>query len=126
MTYIVLAGILTYTLFPIYQFLNQRTGRPSLSAGLSVVLALLVMILPTVYLVSEFVDQVSGAYNTLQTDSLTQVGDYLSSLTNGRVDFQEILDVRARPGAAIDRRDWRRTFWGRFPNCCSGCSSCSL
>ena len=51
------------------------------------------MILPTVYLVSELVDQVSGAYTTLKTDSLKQVGDYFSSLTNGQVDFQEILDA---------------------------------
>lgn len=92
MTYIVLAGILTYALFPIYHFMNQRTHRPGLSAGLAIVLALLVMILPTVYLVSELVDQVSGAYNTLQADSLSQVGDYLNSLTNGRVDFQEMLN----------------------------------
>jgi predicted PurR-regulated permease PerM len=91
MTYIVLAGILTYFLFPIYHFTNQRTRRPGLSAGLSIALALLVMILPTVYLVSELVAQVSGAYTTLRTDSLSQVGDYLNSLTNGRVDFQEIL-----------------------------------
>jgi predicted PurR-regulated permease PerM len=89
--YIVLAGILTYFLFPIYHFINEGTRRPSLSAGLCIALALLVMILPTVYLVSELVAQVSGAYNTLQTDSLSQVGDYLNSLTNGRVDFQEIL-----------------------------------
>jgi predicted PurR-regulated permease PerM len=92
MPYIVLAGILTYTLFPIYHFLNQRTRRPGLSAGLSIAVALLVMILPTVYLVSELVDQVSGAYNTLQTESLSQVGDYLNSLTNGRVDFQDMLN----------------------------------
>ena len=90
-TYIVLAGILTYTLFPLYHFINQRTRRPSLSAGFCILVALLVMILPTVYLVSELVAQVSGAYNTLQTDWLGQVGDYLNSLTNGRVDFQEIL-----------------------------------
>jgi predicted PurR-regulated permease PerM len=50
------------------------------------------MILPTFYLVSELVDQVSGAYNTLQTESLSQVGDYLNSLTNGRVDFQDMLN----------------------------------
>jgi predicted PurR-regulated permease PerM len=92
MPYIILAGILTYTLFPIYQFLNQRTRRPGLSAGLSIAVALLVMILPTFYLVSELVDQVSGAYNTLQTESLSQVGDYLNSLTNGRVDFQDMLN----------------------------------
>jgi len=108
MPYIVLAGILTYTLFPIYQFLSQRTGKPGLSAGLAIILALLVMILPTVYLVSELVDQVSGAYTTLKTDSLKQVGDYFSSLTNGQVDFQEILD------AALDQV--RQSIVGVAPN----------
>jgi predicted PurR-regulated permease PerM len=70
--------------------------------------ALLVMILPTVYLVSELVAQVSGAYNTLQTDWLGQVGDYLNSLTNGRVDFQEILR------SALDQV--RQTIVGLAPN----------
>lgn len=91
MTYIVLAGILTYTLFPIYQFLNRRTRTAGIAAGVVIVLALVVMILPTVYLVSELVDQVKGTYTTLQTDSLQQVGDYLNSLTNLDVDFQEML-----------------------------------
>ena len=55
------------------------------------VLALVVMILPAVYFVSELVDQVSGAYHTLQADWLQQIGDYLSGITNGRVDFQGLL-----------------------------------
>ena len=36
-------------------------------------------------------DQVSGAYSTLANDALYQVGDYLNGLTNGRVDFQDML-----------------------------------
>jgi len=91
MAYIVLAGILTYILFPIYRYILQKTNHPSLSSGLSVVLALVVMILPAVYFVSELVDQVSGAYHTLQADWLQQIGDYLSGITNGRVDFQAML-----------------------------------
>ena len=109
MSYIVLAGILTYTLFPIYHFLSLRTRRPGLSAGLSIALALLVMILPTVYLVTELVDQVSGAYNTpLLTDSLYQVADYLNSLTNGRVDFEDMLK------SALDQV--RQSIVGLAPN----------
>jgi len=91
MAYIVLAGILTYVLFPIYRYILHKTNHPSLSSGLSVVLALVVMILPAVYFVSELVDQVSGAYHTLQADWLQQIGDYLSGITNGRVDFQAML-----------------------------------
>jgi predicted PurR-regulated permease PerM len=59
---------------------------------LAVVIALLAMILPAVYFVSELVDQVSGAYQTIQSDWSKQIGDYLSGLTNGRVDFQAMLD----------------------------------
>ena len=92
MRYIVLAGVLTYTLFPIYRYILQRTQWPGISAGFAVLLALLVMILPTVYLVSELVDQVRGAYSTFQADSLRQVSNYLSGLTNGRVDFELMLE----------------------------------
>jgi len=88
MTYIVLAGILTYTLFPVYHFIFQRTKRPQLSSGLSILLALLLMILPTIYLVSELVDQVSGAYSTFQADGLNQITDYVNRITNGRVNFK--------------------------------------
>jgi predicted PurR-regulated permease PerM len=87
MTYIVLAGILTYTLFPVYRFILQKTKRPHLSSGLAILLALVVMILPTIYLVSELVDQVSGAYSSFQADSLNQVGDYVNRITNGKVDL---------------------------------------
>jgi predicted PurR-regulated permease PerM len=92
MAYIVLAGILTYILFPIYRFILLKTKHPGLSSGVSVVLALLVMILPAVYLVSELVAQVSGAYQTIQADWITEVGNYLSGVTNGRVDFGEMLE----------------------------------
>lgn len=87
MTYIVLAGILTYTLFPVYRFILQKTKRPHLSSGLAILLALVVMIIPTVYLVSELVDQVSGAYSSFEADSLKQVGEYVNRITNGRVDL---------------------------------------
>src|SRR5262245_44590538 len=92
LTYIVLAGILTYVLFPVYRFIMAHTGRAGLSSALSIGIALLLMILPTVYLVSELVQQVSGAYNTFQLESIERVGDYLSGLTGNRVNFQEMLD----------------------------------
>ncbi len=126
MTYIVLAGILTYTLFPIYHFLNQRTGKPSSAPDSSIVLALLVMILPTVYLVSELVDQVSGAYTTLQDDSLQQVGGLPQQPHErpGRLSGNSRRPRSIRCGNRL--WDSLRTFWGRFPNCYSDSSSCSL
>jgi len=53
LNFIVLAGILTYTLFPLYGFFYARMRRPSLSAALAVVVTLLVMVLPAVFLISE-------------------------------------------------------------------------
>src|SRR5688572_15291717 len=94
LSYIVLAGILTYTLFPIYQFLLDRTHRPELSSALSIVIALLLMILPAVYLVTQLVNQVSGAYTNFQSEGIYRISDYLSGLTGNRlgVDFQEMMD----------------------------------
>ncbi len=93
LTYIVLAGILTYSLFPIYHFIVSRTGRPQLSSALSILIALLIMILPAVFLVSELVRQVSGAYSSFQLENIPRVGDYLSGLTGNRVDFTGMLDT---------------------------------
>jgi predicted PurR-regulated permease PerM len=94
LSYIVLAGILTYTLFPVYQFLLDRTHRPELSSALSIVIALLLMILPAVYLVTQLVNQVSGAYTNFQSEGIYRISDYLSGLTGNRlgVDFQEMMD----------------------------------
>ena len=89
--YIVLAGILTYILFPIYSFILGRTRKPELSSALSILIALLIMVLPTVYLVSELVQQVSGAYSNFRAENLQRVGDYLSGLTGNRLNFQDML-----------------------------------
>jgi predicted PurR-regulated permease PerM len=88
LTYIVLAGILTYTLFPVYNFILQKTKRPQLSSGLAIVLALIVMILPTIYLVSELVEQVRGNISSLQAGSLQQVGAWIERITDGRIVLQ--------------------------------------
>jgi len=92
LTYIVLAGILTYVLFPIYRFVLQRTHKPGISSAASIILALLIMVLPTVYLVTELAQQVSGAYSSFRSENLQRIGDYLSGLTGNQVDFQEILN----------------------------------
>src|SRR5687767_7830228 len=81
LTYIVLAGILTYTLFPIYRFFLGRIKRPEFASGLSILITLLLMVLPAVFLVSELAQQVSGAYTNFQAENIQRVADYLSGLT---------------------------------------------
>src|SRR4051812_25906016 len=72
-TYIVLAAILSYTLFPIYRFLLGRVKRPELSSALSIILALIVLVIPTIFLVSDLFQQVSGAYPSFDAASLPRV-----------------------------------------------------
>ncbi len=91
LTYIVLAAILTYTLFPVHHFITNRVRRPGLSATLSIVIALILMVLPAFFLVSELVQQVSGAYTNFQADNLQRVADYLSGITGNRIDFQGMV-----------------------------------
>jgi len=83
-TYIVLAGILTYVLFPVYRFFRMRLGRPGLAAALSIVVTLLLMVLPSVFLVTELVQQVSGAYSNLRLQVVENITDYLDRITGYR------------------------------------------
>jgi predicted PurR-regulated permease PerM len=90
LNFIVLAGILTYTLFPLYGFFVARLRRPSLSAALAVVVTLLVMVLPAVFLISELVQQVSGAYTNLKPQNIERITDYVERFTGYK--FQAMLD----------------------------------
>src|SRR2546423_12352123 len=78
LTYIVLAAILTYALFPVYHFIDNRFHRPGLSSALAIVIALLLMVLPTFFLVAELVQQVSGAYVNFGAENIQRIADYLS------------------------------------------------
>ena len=92
LAYIVLAGILTYTLFPVYHFLLKRTGKIVLSSALSIFISLVLMVVPSVFLITELVQQVSGAYSSLQLENIQRFGDYLSGLTGNQIDFQQMVD----------------------------------
>jgi predicted PurR-regulated permease PerM len=66
------------------------------------------MVLPAFFLISELVQQVSGAYSTFQAQNLQRVADYLSGLTGNRLNFQEMLST------AIDQI--RRSIVGLAPD----------
>jgi predicted PurR-regulated permease PerM len=92
LTYIVLAGILTYALFPMYAFFRQRIGKPTVASALSILIVLLLMVLPSFYLVTELVQQVSGAYTSFQVENVQRIEDYLSGITGNRIQFQGLLE----------------------------------
>jgi predicted PurR-regulated permease PerM len=108
LTYIVLAAILTYALFPVYRFILNRLHRPDTSSVIAILISLLLMVLPTVFLASELVQQMSGVYTNLQIDNIQRVADYLSGLSGNRVDFQGMLT------SSIDQI--RRTIVGLAPD----------
>jgi predicted PurR-regulated permease PerM len=91
LTYIVLAGILTYALFPMYRFFRQNS-RPTVASALSILIVLIVMVLPSFYLATELVQQVSGAYSSFQMENVQRIGDYLSGITGNRINFQDMLE----------------------------------
>ncbi len=108
LTYIVLAAILTYALFPVYRSILNRLHRPDVSSTIAILISLLLMVLPAVFLASELVQQMSGVYTNLQIDNIQRVADYLSGLTGNRVDFQGMLT------SSIDQI--RRTIVGLAPD----------
>lgn len=90
LSFIVLAGILTYTLFPIYGFLQSRLKRPSVASALAVIITLLLMVAPAVFLIGQLVKQLSGANTSLMMQNIDRVTDYLDRISGYR--FQDMLD----------------------------------
>jgi predicted PurR-regulated permease PerM len=90
LTYIVLAGILTYALLPVYGFFYRRFGREGLASALCIAVTLLVMVLPALLLIKELIKQVSGAYTSLKLQHIEGITEYVHKITGYR--FQEMLD----------------------------------
>lgn len=88
---IVLAGVLTYTLFPAYAFFRDRTGHPRISSGLTILLALVLLVLPAFLVAQRLAGEVRGVFTTIELSNLDRLGDYLSGLTGNQIDFQELL-----------------------------------
>jgi predicted PurR-regulated permease PerM len=93
LTYIVLAGILTYSLFPVYLFLLGRIRRRELASALCIVVTLVLMVLPAIFLLSELAKQLSGAYATLKLQSIQGVLDYGARMTGYRIEVQQLQDI---------------------------------
>jgi predicted PurR-regulated permease PerM len=91
LTFIVLAGILTYALFPLYAFINSRLQRPQLSSAISIAITLLLMVLPAVYLISELAQQVSGAYTSFDVQKIERITNYVTRVTGYQVQFPDLL-----------------------------------
>jgi predicted PurR-regulated permease PerM len=108
LSYIVLAAILSYALFPVYNFIRARLKNPALSSAAAIIVAVLLMVLPSIFLVFELVRQVSGAYVTFEADSINRVADYLSGLTGNRVQFNVMVS------SSIEQI--RRSIVGLAPN----------
>ena len=91
LSFIVLAGILTYALFPLYRFFRDRLRKPNLASALLILLTLLVMVLPTIFLVTELVQQVSGAITGFNFAKLDPITSHVERITGHHV--QEIFDT---------------------------------
>ena len=89
---IVLAGVLTYTLFPIFSFLRKKTGQPRVASALSILVALLLLVVPSFLVAQRLAREVSGAFTTFEISNVQRLGNYLSGITGNQFDFQEMLD----------------------------------
>ena len=79
LTYLVLALILSYLLHPVYKHLARKFGRKELASILLILLVLVVIILPSVFLVNTLVKQSVSAYNTF-TDLEVSNPEFIDNL----------------------------------------------
>jgi predicted PurR-regulated permease PerM len=90
--YIVLAGVLTYTLFPVYAFIRKKSGQPSVNSAIAILLALLLLLLPSFLIAQRLAQEVSDAFTAFELTNVQRLGDYLSGVTGNQFDFQKMLD----------------------------------
>src|SRR5262249_13095058 len=78
---------------PVYDFILRRTKRPELSSSITIGIALLLMILPAVYVVTELVHQVSGAATTFPVEKFGRIADYVKDISGGRIILKDLLSA---------------------------------
>ena len=91
-TYIVMAGVLAYTLFPVYAYVHRKIGRPYLSATVAMLVALLLLVLPSFLLAQRLAQEVSGAFRAFEFTNAERLANYLAGITGNQFDFQDMLD----------------------------------
>jgi len=91
-TYLILAAILTYFLFPIKKLLIRFVRSESLCAAILIVLVIVLVVVPSIYLTSHLVSQVSSAYSSFKAEHVLQrLGDFIRLKTGQEVQFQKPL-----------------------------------
>lgn len=91
-TYLILAAILTYFLFPIKRVLIRFVRSESLCAAILIVLVIVLVVLPSIYLTTHLVSQVSSAYSNFKAEHVLQrLGDFIRLKTGQEVQFQKPL-----------------------------------
>jgi predicted PurR-regulated permease PerM len=66
LTYLVLAGVLTYVLRPAKRFLRRTIHSDAWCAALLLVLVILLIVLPSIFLTMRLINQVTDAYNSFK------------------------------------------------------------
>ena len=91
-TYLILAAILTYFLFPIKKLLIRFVRSESLCAAILIVLVIVLVVVPSIYLTSHLVSQVSSTYSSFKAEHVLQrLGDFIRLKTGQEVQFQKPL-----------------------------------
>lgn len=91
-TYLLVAAILTYFLRPVQSVLLRYVKSPALSAAILIVLVILVVVLPTIFLTTHLVQQVTGAYASFKEGhAIERVALFIQQKTGREIQFQPFL-----------------------------------
>lgn len=72
--YIMMALILTYIMYPLYERLHAYLGNASLSSGLMLTVVLLVVIIPSVFIIKTLIGQATNALMSVKSVNLSDSG----------------------------------------------------
>ena len=79
-TYVMMAIILTYLLYPVYEKLNKVVRHDTTSSFLVVVLTILILIIPSIFMMSIFLTQARGLLVEIKISTIQKAFDTFSPL----------------------------------------------
>lgn len=91
LTYIVLALMLAYMFYPIYEKLLSKLKKPALSSTIMVIFLLIIIILPSLFIITKLIFQATSAYLLVTSLPLETYSELIYKFTNTPIDLNSYV-----------------------------------
>ena len=90
LSYIILSVVIAYTARPLYKKIQSYLKRSWLSSGIMVLLLILILFIPSLFLVKSLTEQGTRTITAFDVESIKEVNDFIQERTDIDLDLEEL------------------------------------